>query len=203
MSRRSRERAKKGEKTKQILMSVFLAVVMIFSVFGILIGTQSDKLSFGGHDFKVDQNRYTTKIDGKELYFYTLPYEVQYINVSDSAMSKIKNSVYMLAVFNPAAAGESLPAIEIVRFDFVTLLTDKFFYSGVEEPSPLYTTLPTLSCANASAQAPAIIFNVSESSSIVEDGNCIYLNGQGVDFLRFRDRILYDYYGVYEDAEGQ
>ncbi|MBN1793284.1 hypothetical protein JW826_06390 [Candidatus Woesearchaeota archaeon] len=200
---RRREKEKKSEKTKQIVMSSFLALVMILSVFGIIIGSQSSELKYGKYKFERKDNYYTTKIDGKELYFYTLPFDTSYINLSDETVDKIRSSAYLITSFNAGAANESLPAIELVRYDLANLLPEKFIFDGVEEPHPLYEALSVLGCANATLGAPALIFNISDSMSIVDAGDCIYFNGRGADFLRLRDRLLYSYYGVYDDAEQQ
>jgi hypothetical protein len=101
-----------------------------------------------------------------------------------------------MITFNPEESA-NLQAMEVTRFDLSQSL-GKVVYTGVLQISPEYD-LPILTCANSTLKTPVIVLNVSDSTSIVEENNCIYLNARGTEFLRLRDRLLYSYYGVIED----
>ena len=70
----SRWEAKK-EKNKKIWMSIIISALMVFSVFGVLLSTQSNELKYGKFKFTPVQNYYFTNINGKQIAFYTLPPE--------------------------------------------------------------------------------------------------------------------------------
>jgi hypothetical protein len=192
-----RRRAKDPGRAGKIWMSVLLAFVMVFSVFGIMLNSQSNEMKYGNFKFTVDSanNHYLTKINGQQVYFYTLPGETAYYNISNATINGLKSAVFIVTTFDPAVANESTQAIELVRFDFATILKGKV-YNAITEENEQYSSLPVLGCANATSQMPVIYFNISDLPSVVKEGDCIYLNGRGADFLRLRDAILYSYLGV-------
>jgi hypothetical protein len=198
-------REEKKEKRKQIWMSIILAFIMVFSVFGVLLGTQSNEMKFNGFKFQQQDNYYVTKINGNEMNFYTLPYEVSYINVSSAVMNTLKQADFLTIAFNPNEAQQNLQPIELMRFELARYLgsSRERVFSGVLKASPDYPDLPVVSCANATLKSPMIVFNVSDTAGIVNLDSCIYLNGRGADFIRMRDRILYSYYGVIDDEKPQ
>jgi glycosyltransferase involved in cell wall biosynthesis len=192
---RRREDSGKGLK---IGMSIFIAAIMILSVFGAMLNYNPSELRYGKYKFTLDTtyNYYTTKISGKEMYFYTLPLETAYMNVSNATLDKLNNAAFIITTFAPSTANDSIQAIELARFDMANFMKEKQLFNVVSEPYVGYEAFPILTCANATTGVPVVTFNISDIPAIVDDGNCIYLNGRGPDFLRFRDRILYHYVGV-------
>jgi hypothetical protein len=190
-------RERRSEKTKQIIIGVVIALIMILSTFGIIIGSQSSGLQYGTYKFEVVNNQYVTKINNQQMSFYFFPSQVDYINLSSAITNKLKESYFVMITFNPDDKS-NLPVVELIRFDFSQLL-GKVAYSGVLAPSEQYAELPVITCANATLQTPVILFNVTDTPSIIDENNCIYLNARGTDFLMLRDRILYSYFGVIKD----
>ncbi len=197
----ARRRSSDGNKSK-VIMSALIAILMIMSVFGIVIGSYTTDIKYGGHKFSLNtQGQYETNIDDKNLLFYTLPPEALIINSSQVAIDKILKSSLIVTTFNPRLANESLAYIELARFDIAAAMPEKFIISAVSEFSGDYAALAIVDCANASAEAPVIYFNNSDVASVYENSNCIYVNGKGSDFLKFRDRVLYEHYGVIENGK--
>jgi hypothetical protein len=196
-----RRREKESGRAAKIFMSVFLALIMILSVFGIIIGSQSDELKYGKYKFTLDQdnNYYTTKISGTQVYFYTLPFDAFQFNISESVVGKLRSAAFIVTSFDPNTANESSQAIEVVRFDFANVLKEKNVFNAVSAESQLYSSLPVLDCNNATQGMPIVMFNISDRAGVVEAGECIYLNGKGSDFLRLRDALLYAYFGVLDE----
>lgn len=189
-------------KTAKIVMSVFIALIMILSVFGVIIGSYTSELKYGKQKFTInEQGQYLTDIDDVQTVFYTLPPDALVLNVSQSAIQRMLDSSLLITTFNPRLANDSLPYIEVSRFDIAAGMKDKFIINSVSEFSSEYAALAIVDCANASVEAPVIFFNSSDTMSVYETGNCVYVNGRGSDFLRFRDRVLYEYYGVIKDGK--
>lgn len=191
---------RKKEKSKQIGMSLIIAGLMIFSVFGVILGTQSNELRYGKFKFKQDSNQYLLTIDGKQIPFYTLPYDSEYINVSDIIVNKLKEAYFISLTFNPNKDVDNLPLIELARFDFAQYMDGKVVVNGVLESSETYANLPLIDCSNATLQTPVVVFNISDRIGVVDVDNCIFLNARGPEFIRLRDRLLYAYYGVIPGA---
>ncbi len=191
------KRERDSDKKKQIIVSVVLALLMVLSALGVMIGSFSNDMRYGKYKFQINGNQYITKINGKETVFYSLPSQTDFINLSSSVTNKIKESYLVMLTFNPSETA-NLPVIELVRFDFSQML-GKVVISGVLNASESYKEFPIITCTNATLQTPVMVFNISDNTSIVEDVNCIYLNARGTELLRLRDRILYSYYGVIKD----
>ena len=191
-------RDRKKEQRKQLILSIVLVSLMVLSVFGIIIGSQTSDLRYGKQKFEYMNNYYVTKINNQQMHFYFLPVQVEYINVSSDIINKLKESYLIMIAFNPEEKA-NLQVIELVRFDLSNQL-NKALYQGVLTPDEDYESLPLLSCSNATINTPLIIMNVSDDLSITQQDNCIYLNARGTDFLRLRDRLLYSYYGVIKDG---
>lgn len=196
---------RRREKKKQIIMSIIISAIMVFSVFGIFLGTQTNELNYGKYKFKYNEvypnERYVLKINKQEIPFYFLPQEVEYINLSSVVTNKIKEAFFITTAFDPNST--SLAEIALVNYHFSQYLKDsngnnKVVVQGLLRESPAYS-FPVVSCANATLQTPVIIFNLSDIPSIVDDNNCIYFNGRGLRYLMLRDRLVYSYYGVIKD----
>jgi hypothetical protein len=190
-------RERKGNKAKQIIMGVVIALLMILSTFGIIIGNQTNDMRYNGYKFEYNGNQVFTKINGKEMVFYSLPSQSDFINVSSTIPNKIRESYMVMLTFNPADQ-VNIQLIEVVRFDLSQYL-DKAILNGVLNASASYPDLTIITCANATLQTPVIIMNMSDTAGIVEADNCIYINARGTEFLRMRDRLLYSYFGVIKD----
>lgn len=190
-------RERKSEKAKQIVMGIVIALLMVLSTFGIIIGNQTNSMRYNGYKFEPNGYQYVTKINGKEMLFYTLPTQSDFINLSSAVTNKIKEAYLVMLTFNPQDQ-VNIQIMELVRFDMSQYL-DKVMMNGVLNSSTNYPDLPVITCANATLQAPVIILNMSDSSSIIDVDNCIYINARGTEFLRMRDRLLYSYYGVIKD----
>ncbi|MBN2052930.1 hypothetical protein JW756_05475 [Candidatus Woesearchaeota archaeon] len=190
-----RERA--SDKKKQILISVILAAIMIFSAFGVMLGTVGNEMRYGKYKFEIQGNVYVTKINGQQMAFYSLPKQIEGINLSSVITNKLKEAYMITITFNPYDTN-NIQLMEMVRFDLSQLL-GKVVYNGVLNASEQYPDLPVLTCANATLKTPVIVLNMSDNTSIVDVDNCIYLNARGQDFLILRDRLLYSYYGVIQN----
>ncbi len=189
-------RERKIEKRKQIFMSSILVFLMIASGFAVMVGNTNSQLKYNGYRFRVQNNQYVTEIDGETIPFYSLPSEVEGINLSSTITNKLREAYLVMLSFKPEQS-TSLQVIEVARFDLSQYL-GKTVYNGVLEESQDYD-LPVLTCENATVQTPIIILNESSNPGFIEEDNCIYLNANGYEFLWLRDRLLYSYHGVIED----
>jgi hypothetical protein len=190
---------RKQDKAKQVWMSVLIAFLMIFSVFGVIIGSQDNSMKYGKFKFSQAQNGYVTKINGKDVPFYSLPSQSSFINVSSDVKNLLNGSYFIVVSFDPLAAKESLSAVEVARFDFSQYFEGKLVYNAVTNNTGEYSEQPVITCANATAQTPVIYFNFSDTPGIINVDNCIFINAKGSDVLVMRDRLLFSYFGVILD----
>ncbi|HJX05835.1 MAG TPA: hypothetical protein VJ461_03930, partial [Candidatus Nanoarchaeia archaeon] len=120
-------RERKSEKTKQVLIGVALAFLMIASGFGVFLGTQSNEMKYGKYRFEYNtyypNERLVLRLDkNTELPFYYLPQEVEFINLSSVVTNKVKEAVFVITSFDPQ--GRSLQEIALVNYYFSTYLKD-------------------------------------------------------------------------------
>lgn len=191
-------RERKQDNRKQIWVSVFMAALMIFSAFGVYLGSISqsgEAFEYKEYKFKLVDGKYISKLGGKEteLPFYNLPQDVESLNLSKESVDLLRKAWIPQIVFDPTQ--ENLQYIELARFDW-NRWWGKLLINGISSPSKVYPDLPILSCENATQKSPVIYLNSTLGMSSKLEGNCLILNGLGVDFLRWRDRILYTYFGV-------
>ncbi len=184
-------------------MSTFLAVIMVMSGFGIYLSSsqsQGTKIKEDGLVFVFDQSQriYTTKIDGKKMFFYNLPSEVKRIPSDDFAAAYLRDAEAVALSFDPNMSSTNLQAIDILRYD-LSLDLGKVTISAVTQKSGMYPSFPLIDCRNATAQYPVVLFEESPVTSITTQGPCIMVQSNMSGFLEARDRLLYDYYDVYSD----
>jgi hypothetical protein len=193
-------RERKSDKKKQVWMSIILSLIMIFSAFGVFLGSfsGSNSASYGKYTFEYRNGQYFTKINGNERAFYYSPQQAELINMTSIVTNTLKEADFITIAFNPQESS-NLNILELIRFDLSQGLEGKFVYSGLLAPSSQYPELNMADCTNATLKTPVIVLNVSSNISITNLDSCIYLNGRGTELLLLRDRVLYSYYGVIND----
>ena len=201
---------RKKEKRKKFWTNVFLVAVFVLIVVGMTLGGLGNiggnsELKYGKQKFfinnKYPNERYVTQINKIEIPFTFLPQETEYINLSSVVTNKIRESFFIMTTYDPNTG--SLQDIARVNLYFSTFLlnekdANKVVLRGVIDEN-VQSTLPVITCANATLQTPVLVFNVSDRTGIVDEGSCIYLNARGSEFIRLRDRLTYAYYGVIQD----
>jgi hypothetical protein len=190
---------KDKKKLGVILVSAFIVFSMVISIFAIVVDNQGqDSNEYNKHKILFTNSGYKTKINGNYQEFYNHPTELERINISSNIISKLKNGIGIAFLFNPnESVTENLQYIDVVRYD-AGLQFDKSVYFGITSNSSNYQ-LPIISCANATAEYPFIMINISSTTgfSISEENpNCIIMNGKLKDILASKDRLVYTYYGV-------
>lgn len=192
---------KKPTNWGSIIITVFISLIMIFSIFAIVLGQdQNSNTKYNGYKFGVGYfpdttiQYYTTKINGKDMLFYNFPTEVESINVSQEIITLLKNSQIIITTFNPETNSSDLQALELAIYDLENNL-DKPIVRGISKKDASYS-LPILDCSNSTIVTPVLFFVLDSELSISKENNCIILKGERTDFLRLRDVLLYRYYGV-------
>ena len=198
------KRGSKKDNKKQTVLSIILAVVLVSSILGIMVNRDSNpdnfKYSFNNKsiDFGTIGNRYYLDFGEKRVFFYNLPDQIR-TNISFDAADRIKNSQMVYVTFDPDDNQQNLIPIDLTRLELNEEFfnNNKYLISGKTSNSSNYPNLPILDCANATAYIPVIKFQNSNTTEIIEENNCIIMKGRNLDFIKYRDLILYKYYGVY------
>ena len=190
--------AKKKRFSKQTLWTIVVVVVMAFSVIGFMWtgGFGSSTQSYKDIVFTVEGKFLVTKINNKPVSFYNHPSLVDYINISDSILNKVKNSQVIYTTSNESDKEKFI--IGEIEFDMQRILYEHFG-AIVEYAFTENNTFgkPVMTCENATVNAPVIYFKTSNTTEINMENNCIIFEAKSdIDFKILRDRLLYGIFGI-------
>lgn len=182
------------EKKKKFWIGFFLVFIMVFSGAGILIGSLGgEKWEYNGFKFTKKDDFFITKINDQKIAFNYLPQTLLSINTSGNIKERL-SSPMMYFTFDPEEEVQNLLYIDTIRHDFERN-ANFIVVNTMTKESSIYS-LPVISCDNATPYVPVVYFNIANQTSIVEENNCVILNGRGAQFFELRDLMLYIKYGV-------
>ncbi len=200
-----KRRPKKKKINPRLLWGGFIAVIMIFSTLGIMLGRNEGEQTFtyDGHTFVLENNRLSTIVEGEKLYFHYLPESIEKLNLTEEfkqGAELIKEVDSLMMTFDEG--DEEIKSIASAIYYLEETLGNnpvkKIFVVKALTANNSYE-LPVISCANASASHPVIyLVSESEEKTILEiDGQCIIMRaGYSRDFLALKDGLLYAYLGI-------
>lgn len=193
-----RRQEHKREKKKRLYMSLFIVVIMTLSVLGYMIGSGfEDQTKFNYNDFKFTQinNRWTTKINNKDVVFDYPPFQVENINVTTSIIEKIKNSPQIDTTSDFNSTFKEIIALAQFGLAQTLAINNQFLRSGFTTKNEF--DLPVITCDNATTFVPVLIFQKSNETIIYEENNCIILKAKSnQDLIALKDRLLYGVFGI-------
>jgi hypothetical protein len=184
-------------------MGILIIILMVGSVFGVMFyGFSNDQSSFNynGYKFKVLQNRFSTKIDGNQIYVYTHPEDIKNMNYSKEISDKLVSSQAFVMSFDPN--DPNIQVIELLRVEISDLIAqgsiEKFIVPAMTNTSEEYN-LPIITCKNATQTQPVILIKTSDSAQGSLEGNCIIFDTEfPTDILRVRDYLVLSLTGILE-----
>ncbi|MBD3209292.1 hypothetical protein GF367_02650 [Candidatus Woesearchaeota archaeon] len=190
------------ERRNKILMGAVLSFLMVASGFGVYLsgrGAQGNTVADHGVAFSFDYQTqtYTAKLGDELQQFYYLPSSVAAIHMPDDAASLLRSSSAVIITFDPSLSARNLQLMDLIRFDLSSSL-GRPVISAVTNESAMYA-LPVVACDNATAQVPVLSWEAGEEAAVERQGACLRFIGNQSGFLQLRDRLLYEYYGVYEE----
>lgn len=188
-------RKEKSNKTGIILITIFLALSMILSIFAIVIDNPDNGSKYNGYKFTVAQDGYKVKYNDKFYTFTNHPLQLEAFNLSSDTKQLLTSSQAIAVIFDPNASQQDLEFIDYARFNLESK-ADKPIYFAVTQESETYAMLPVLSCENATSQIPFIYFNLTTEPSISQVDNCIIVNGKLSDVVALEERIAYQMMGI-------
>jgi hypothetical protein len=202
------DRSEQRKKRMGMILTVFIAFIMVASIFAIVIDNQSQGLpDYNKHKFVTSNNGYKTKINGTYQEFYNYPSDLERIPISPDIINRLRSGQGIGFIFNPEDnITGNLQFIDIIRYDLQTQF-DKPIYFGITQNSSKYSSipvatkysLPVVECGSATEMFPLVLINASLNTSIVvsdENPTCFIMNAKLKDLLAAKDRILYTYYGI-------
>jgi hypothetical protein len=194
---RTKQNGKK-QKIIQISLGIFIVAIMVFSVFGIMLGgniDQENSIIEQNHTFIVVEDQgvsfWQTEIDEINVNFLYLPSQLN-ITVRDFNIVPLYDQELLLA-FNPSQ--DKLDIVDFARAIFSVDIRSKgqVAIPAITEESPLYF-FETLDCSNTTRSA--IVFRYANETNIMQEGSCVIVQGSDQrNLLMALDRLRYTYYG--------
>ncbi|MBI4918430.1 hypothetical protein HY837_00745 [archaeon] len=159
---------------KKVFASLFIAFIMVFSIFGFILSYSLDNetVKYNGHKFVNTEQGWLTVINGERFFFAYTPKDVE-TWINEEVKNQLKNTEQLTFSYNPNDLYSSIITESILQLNNkLHKFTKKQLNFGLTNNSGY--SLPLITCSNASEQNPVVLFEESnENSSIDLDNHCI------------------------------
>jgi hypothetical protein len=194
-----RYQKKENQKKKQnLILGGIIIFIMVSSALG-YFGSQgtAQRFEYKGLRFELlDSGMLKARLQDREFQFNYLPQSLENMSFNSSALSPLLQT---RLVYTTSASDSPMKAA-IAEADY--LLQRELFTLGlyvVEGFTDNTTSRPVISCLNASAFVPVILFEASENTEVSLEDSCIIVRASSrLDFLALKDRMLYTLLGILE-----
>ncbi|MBI2129480.1 hypothetical protein HYU07_04525 [Candidatus Woesearchaeota archaeon] len=189
---------KKRRINKQVLVTLFLAFIMVFSTFAVIFDRYTNvvKLKYNGYSFSQNGNLFATKINGKNVYFDNFPKNVEDINLSNDAVNKVLNTKMLYITYD--ISQDTRKIMGKAQYDLQNALWQNLkIYAAASLMNESEYKLPVVSCRNATATVPVIELSYSNETGVDLEGNCISIHSTNEEgLIRLKDRVLFGLFGI-------
>ena len=189
----------KERKFLQKFMIYFIAFIMIASTIGFMYGSDTVNANTvvkeSGYKFVRKGAFWSTFIDKKEALFSRLPSEVSSVSMPAGVADKLKGTLeidftYDINDTNSKEIAEAFYYLgKSLNFNF-----NKYARAGLTENSTF--NVPIITCEDATAAVPVMLFRAGNGTRIFVEGECIIGEGEQYAFHAIKDRILYEMFGI-------
>lgn len=192
---------KRREKSyTKLVISLFIAFIMVSSILGYYYGTSEDieSYKYNEYNFKKIDNRWVTYI-GKTPYYLTYdPKSLEDIEINRNLnLAEFNSAKKIYLTFNPdEIPGEVISEMQIY---FMPLLSSKvFFIMACTEDIPRCEDAVLKTCSDATSEEKIIQIEIVNDTIVNYNNNCLSIQGENEDLIRAVDRIIWDMLGVME-----
>ncbi len=177
-------------RRRKIILPIFIALLMIFSIFGVVIssfGNSTDntqKIDYNGYSFVFDGNIWFTFKDKQKIEFNFDPRELDSFDIGKlNSLVYGNNKIYIS--FNPE---ENLENEANKLRSILSIITQKQVFLSCYEDNKGCEELPLKTCEDSREGVLVIIIKNGEFN-IEEDSGCIGIIGESLDFYKIIDKI--------------
>lgn len=181
---------------KKIILPLFLALIMVMSVFGVFLGglsegNESGTIAINGFDFVPQSNgRWMVKDTDFSLDLQNGPYDLGSLPASFDVIP-LQQATKVYVSYDPQSSYfNALPDLVI------NLKTRVLVVPSCYEELPGCEQLPLKTCQDAAADVGVVILMLSEENSFVQEGSCYTLKGTPDSLNKVADALLLSYFGV-------
>ena len=186
----SKEAEEKKRKKNQLLIGIVLIVVMVFSVLGYSLSSfgntsSSSTISYNGFKFTQTSNVWNLNTGGHAFSFNYNPYQTEKINSALNLLSSYQGKpLYIFSENNDAE-------IEIYKNLFYQNQIVQRMQDACIEGEKCNGDYPIKTC-----QDNFIIIKESNSSSIKQQDNCVFIEGNKENLTKLSDSFLFKIIGI-------
>lgn len=179
---------------KKVLIGLFFAFIMIFSIFGMVVEFLSpeEKLEYGEYTFKIKNNQFFTKINGIERGFLFYPQDLEYITMPEEIKMLLSSPVFTVT-YNPQS--DMAEDLASAQYYFEVQLQDKVIERALTNNTD--TSLPQKTCEDSTPENPVVELRQADESAITIDNTCIIIGAVDArDLYQQTERFIYTILGV-------
>ncbi len=193
---------KKKRLSTKMWLSIGIAVIMATSIIGFLAGNQStpapNQFEYNNHTITGSPQAWQVDIDGATAAFQFLPSDVDDIPYPSDIPGLLRNA---LAFSMTSAPEDNLSlAIGAVEYALYTRIGGQgriVLYAFTQDNA---FGKPILTCENATAFQPVILFEQGNETMIARQGSCIIATAPTEYHMRrLGERVLYTHYRIIPD----
>jgi len=190
-------RDERDEKKKKVIV-LFLAGIMIISVFSIIfigVGPSQGSVTENSAKFIKKGEAWSTQIDKREALFTYLPSDVEHITLSSRILNTLKNTIEIDTTYDPNSTYNQSYALAQYQMGITLQNFNIFVRSGIT--GNISDRISIITCNDSTPIVPVIYFKDSNETRISLVGNCIIAEiAQGREAIMVKDRILYGKFGI-------
>ncbi len=177
----------KKQKKNQLIIGIILIIVMFGSVFGVIVNSfgkkeNSNEVEYNGFEFVNENGYWKLGIGGYSFVFRNNPYEVEEIETEINYLNSYSGKpLYISSEFSEATT-------EIYyNLEQIVLRTQNACLEG-EKCEGDY---PVKTCEDN-----FIIIEEKNESNIIQDNNCVFIQGSEEDIIKVCDEFLFHIFGI-------
>jgi hypothetical protein len=183
----SKEEATKKQKRNNLILAGFLIIIMFGSVFGIIVGslgnsTEIEKITYNGHEFINSNELWATTIGDYSFAFQYNPEQVEKIPSTVNYLNSYEGRTLYFSSENQNALGEI--------YKNLNQIVGRFQEACLNETN-CNENLPIKNCSNN-----FIIIKESNLTSITQEENCVFIEGNYENLTAITDEFLFKVLGV-------
>lgn len=180
-------------ESKKVLISLFLAFLMISSIAGFIVGNpldNSERIEYNGYTFVPTNQGYLTYLGDNQILISSDPRNVQlYKGLEDFTLEKLNSASRIYFTFNPSDNLQN----SFAYFDAnIRPRLTRSITTACTEDVEGCETIPIITCQDANADNIVIQIDSSETSSITFNNNCLLLQGNQFTLPVLFDSIILD-----------
>lgn len=191
-----KEKKKSNDKRNQIIVGVLLVVLIVFSTLGYAFRNDEDesrkRVVYNNIEFTSQGDYWIANIGGKDYIFSYNPYETMRIN---SSLKDISNYYSQPLYVYPSETNDAI--LEIIR-NLSPQFQRQYIVQRTQEAcltqeDCIGFDYPIKDCMNN-----FIIVNESNTTSISQNTNCVFIGGKSEDMVKLADEFLFKILGIRE-----